>query len=300
MKGKMFMKIMFLNGGLANQMFQYIFYRYGQLMNPGEEWYLDDSFFFVNDVHNGYELNRVFGLHPSLLSEYFDDDVWEYMIGLKKEGKSIPQILLENDVNIRMISEYDNWKKWNPFEGRIDELGSEFEDWMTGMKGDIYYNGYAININYFKKIESVIRSEFTFPEIEDEQNLGYLREIEESNSCAMHVRRGDFVNLNVAAPDDFYDQMVDEMLSREPDGTFFIFSDDISYCLEHRKEMGLNKPDRVIFVKGNEGEYAFRDMQLMSKCRNIMVGNSSFSFMASILNKNPKTTLTFRKDRFGV
>ena len=294
------MKIMFLNGGLANQMFQYIFYRYGQLMNPKEDWYLDDSFFFVNNVHNGYELNRVFGLRPNLLSEYFDKDVWEYMIGLKKEGKSIPQILLENDVNIRMISEYDNWKKWNPFEGRLDQLNSEFEDWMVSIEGEIYYNGYAINSHYFKKIRPVILSEFVFPEITGGKNQEYLKEIENTNSCALHVRRGDFVSLNVAAPDNFYNEMVDAMLERERDGIFFVFSDDIPYCKEHKKEMGLEKPDKVVFVEGNSGENAFRDMQLMSRCRNIMVGNSSFSFIASLLNMNPKTTLTFRKDRYGV
>ena len=41
------MKIVFLNGGFANQIFQYIFYRYAQIKAPGEEWYLDDSFLFI-------------------------------------------------------------------------------------------------------------------------------------------------------------------------------------------------------------------------------------------------------------
>ena len=294
------MKIMFLNGGLANQMFQYTFYRYGQLMNPSEDWYLDDSFFFVNDVHNGYELNRVFGLKPRLLSEYFDKDVWEYMIELKKQGSSIPQILLDNGIELRMVSEYNNWKEWNPFNGRLDQLDNVFEEWMTGLDGEVYYNGYGICGDYFKKIEKIIRPEFTFPKISDERNAEYLKEIESTNSCALHVRRGDFVSLNVAAPDDFYDQMVDEMLLKEPDGTFFVFSDDIPYCEEHKKEMGLEKPEKVVFVKGNSGEDSFRDLQLMSKCRNIMVGNSSFSFMASLLMEKVGIILTFRKDRYGV
>ncbi len=293
------MKIMFLNGGLANQMFQYTFYRFGQLNNPGEDWFMDDSVFFVDDIHNGYELEKVFGLHPNLLSEYFDEDVWEYMIELKKQGKSIPQTLLENEIDLRMIAEYENWKEWNPFEGRLDQLDQSFEEWMTGMDGDIYFNGYAINSTYFKRIESVIRSEFVFPEITEDHNLRYLEEIEKTNSCALHVRRGDFVELNVAAPNEVFEQLIDEMLSKEPDGTFFVFSDDIPYCKENRKEMGLEKPGRVVFVEGNNGENSYRDMQLMSKCRNIMVGNSSFSFMASLLNEHPKTTLTFRKDRYG-
>ena len=62
------MKIQFLNGGLANQVFQYIFVRYAELSHPGcAPWFIDDSFFFVNNVHNGYELERVFNINANLL-----------------------------------------------------------------------------------------------------------------------------------------------------------------------------------------------------------------------------------------
>ncbi len=55
------MRIQYLNGGLANQTFQYIFYRYAQLRAPEYgPWYLDDSFFWVKKQHNGYELEKVY------------------------------------------------------------------------------------------------------------------------------------------------------------------------------------------------------------------------------------------------
>lgn len=90
------MKMQFLNGGLANQAFQYIFTRYYELSHPGQAIYMDDSYFALHTVHNGYELEKVFGLRPHMLSECFDKDVWDYMLERKKEGKSIPQTLLEN------------------------------------------------------------------------------------------------------------------------------------------------------------------------------------------------------------
>ena len=37
------MKIQFLNGGLANQVFQYIFARYYALSHPGDKMYLDEE-----------------------------------------------------------------------------------------------------------------------------------------------------------------------------------------------------------------------------------------------------------------
>ncbi len=86
----MALKIQYLNGGLANQVFQYIFYRYAQSVRPEEQWFLDDSFFFVQKAHNGYELGKVFGLTPNLLSQSLDADVWKELIENKKRGVSIP------------------------------------------------------------------------------------------------------------------------------------------------------------------------------------------------------------------
>ena len=78
------MKVQFLNGGLANQAFQYIFAKYYELAFPGEVMYMDDSYFAINTVHNGYELEKVFGVKPHFLSECFDRDIWEYIKNLEK------------------------------------------------------------------------------------------------------------------------------------------------------------------------------------------------------------------------
>lgn len=41
--------------GVANQAFQYIFARYYELSHPGEIMFMDDSYFALNTVHNGYD-----------------------------------------------------------------------------------------------------------------------------------------------------------------------------------------------------------------------------------------------------
>ena len=58
--------------------------------------------------------------------------------------------------------------------------------------------------------------------------------------------------------------------------------------------MGLDKPGKVIPVKGNSGNNAFRDMQLMSLCRHLIAGNSSFPYMASLLNPAPGEIILHR------
>lgn len=87
------MKIQFLNGGLANQAFQYVFARYYALSHPGDKMYLDDTYFLLNTVHNGYELEKVFGLKPPMLSECFDGRVWNFILEEKKKGKAFPRSL---------------------------------------------------------------------------------------------------------------------------------------------------------------------------------------------------------------
>ena len=111
------MKIQFLNGGLANQVFQYIFVRFAELYRPTEQWYFDDSFFWVNHVHNGYELENVFGIKANLLSQYFDEDVWKEIIDRKRNGVSLPQTFLDMGISISMLAETLNYSKLNPFSG---------------------------------------------------------------------------------------------------------------------------------------------------------------------------------------
>lgn len=283
------MKIQFLNGGLANQVFQYIFTRFAELSNPENgPWLLDDSFFFVHDVHNGYELEKVFGLHPLLLSEYFEPDVWEYMIAQKKESnKSIPQILSENGMEMIMIAELPNHTQWNPFSGKIERIRpNEFVPELTGLPGDIYYHGYWINKMWFDSYRDVFLKELAFPPITDERNAEYARKILAPSSVSLHIRRGDFVNIGWALESTEINSLVEAMSLKVPDMKLFVFSDDIGWCKDNRANLGLDRARETIYVEGNTGDDSYKDMQLMSMCRNMIIGPSSFNYLAALLNRN--------------
>ncbi len=293
------MKIVFLNGGLANQVFQYIFYRYAQINAPEEEWLMDDSFFFVHNVHNGYELEKVFGLHPNLLSRKFDPDVWDYMIQLKKEeNKSIPQILLDNGTDINMVVEGDTMEKWNPFDGEKASIDvGFFNPLIPYVTGNTYYHGYWINSEWLKAVEKEVRPELTFPEINESHNMEYLKKIQSSPSCSIHIRRGDYATLGFSLPDKTYREGLIKLMDSAGSFNLFVFSDEIDYCRTHMHEMGLDLAKETIFVEGNKGEKAFRDMQLMSSCRYMVNGNSSFCYLAALLNENLEMFITTSENR---
>lgn len=280
------LKIQFLNGGLANQAFQYIFARYFELSHPGEIMYMDDSYFALNTVHNGYELEKVFGIKPHMLSEAFDADVWEYMLEQKKQGKSIPQIFKENGIGIDMIAEFQNYQQFNPFDGKVyfvdaGKYGPNIQDFDA----NIYYHGYWLNKGWFKKYESHFLKEFRFPPITDEYNESLMSRIQNETSTALHIRRGDFVDIKIAYDAEKNREMTQAYLERYGgETTLFVFSDDIAWCRENSDEMLLNKFKDCVFVEGNIGGKNYIDLQLMSNCKYMIIGNSSFSFLAFLLN----------------
>jgi len=286
------MKIQYLNGGLANQVFQYIFVRYAQLTFPQQDsWYFDDSFFFTHQVHNGYELEKVFGLKPPLLSQYFDPDIWNQLIQNKENGCSIPQSFKNLGFDIIMITEFENFRDHNPFDGQIYRVpGNTFHPEIlqagNGLTDDafIYYHGYWLHPDWFRSYQPILKKELTFPPITDGQNRIYANQILNSKSVAIHIRRGDYVKLGWASTPDYYLEKIKEILWQHPDAAFFVFSDDIPWCRQNCDSLGLSLPANVIYVEGNNSGNNYIDLQLMSMCQIMIINRSAFGYLAMLLN----------------
>lgn len=288
------MKIQFLNGGLANQAFQYIFAKYYELSHPGEIMYMDDSYFALNTVHNGYELEKVFGIRPHMLSECFDKDVWEFILAEKKNGKSVPQILCENGIEMYMISEVgEGHNQFNPFSGKVFAIPcNEYFPEILDNPGDVYYHGYWINKNWFAKYQEVFLQEFSFPEIEDSANKAYMDRIMNSQSVSIHIRRGDYVTLGWAYDTDYYNRLVSTFVSQYgKQWEAFVFSDDIQWCRENQDALGLNELKNAVFIEGNIQGKNYIDLQLMSRCKGMIMSNSAFCYLAALLNTEKQVCL---------
>lgn len=282
------MKIQYLNGGLANQVFQYIFVRFAELSDPhSPKWLIDDSFFYLHNVHNGYELEKVFNIEANLLSKNFDADVWLELIKNKTEGISIPQSLKNLGFHIEMISESANYKEHNPFNGKVYQIPSnEFHPEITKFPCDVtYYHGYWINNNWFNTYKQILKDELKFPVIVDSKNLSYAQQITSSNSIGIHIRRGDYVTIGWSLQNDYYLQSMISLIRYHPDGAFFVFSDDIEWCKNNAVSLGFNLTNNITFIDGNSNGDSFRDLQLMSMCHGLLMSNSAFCFLAALLDE---------------
>jgi len=274
-------QIIFMNGGLGNQIFQYIFMRWLEI-RLGTECIIDDSEFFGENVpHNGYQLENLFGIKKRRLSEYFGDEAWQIMLSQKKE-KNIAQQLLDLGMPISMIFEAGTLN----FSGNVVQVTTKN---VVSLKfaGQWYFYGYWLEKTFFEAISELIRQEIVFPKIEDSKNKAYQDQIVNTESVGIHIRRGDMVAMGWSMDASYFRDTIQYFMGNTVNAQYFVFSDDLPWCKEHRSELGLDYvADCLTFVEGNDGEFSYRDLQLMAMCKHLIGSHSSFSLLAAVLNTN--------------
>jgi hypothetical protein len=82
---------------------------------------------------------------------------------------------------------------------------------------------------------------------------------------------------------EYYSSGIQYVLSRVPNATFYVFSDDIEWA---RANMQIPAP--TIFIDHNKGKNSWEDMRLMSLCKHHIIANSSFSWWGAWLNPSPE------------
>ena len=286
------LRIVMMNGGLGNQLYQYTFLRFLEV-HTGQKCMVDDSAFWGDHVeHNGLELEKIFHIKLNKLSDFFTPDVWEEMIRQKEAGISIPQQLLDYGLNITMIAESNTYR----FDGNVicvapNRITDEILSVFVNARGNIYYFGYYVNTVYVNKMIGILRKELVFPPIQetmekDTINKRYEELIRMTDSVAVHIRKGDFVKCGRSLPANKYAKGIRLLEEKGKEHTYFIFSDDIEWCKEHKKELGLlDIRGDYFFVEENTGNGKnYIDMQLMSYCKDMIVSNSRFGCWAYYLN----------------
>ncbi len=112
--------------------------------------------------------------------------------------------------------------------------------------------------------------------------------MKQGNSVALHVRRGDHMYDNGDLFQRGYYQKSVGYIKEHTDTkqTFYLFSDDLEWCLENLETLGLEESDQIVPVNWNHGESSFRDMQLMTYCQHHIIPISSFSWWGYYLSDN--------------
>lgn len=236
-------------GGLGNQMFEYAFLL--ALRNQGHDVVLDTSYYGFLHMHNGYELDRVFGINEEIVN---------------KQGLHI--------LFLRFLNKFAS-----PSYYLIDSL--EYNAHYLNSPSR-FLKGYWQDERYFKDIDATIREAFQFKDV-DRVNLDFAKEMQDCNSVSVHIRRGDYSYYGMTLiGEDYYKRALGYIGDRIDSPVFYFFSDD-EYVAKRIAEK-LNVVCR--FVTHNRDVDSYKDMYLMSHCRHNIVANSSFSWWGAWLNRN--------------
>lgn len=153
-------------------------------------------------------------------------------------------------------------------------------------------NQNPINANNFIGFEDFIRNQTTFKYPLSHKNKQIARHMQNENSVAVHIRRGDFKTTGIdMLKMSYYDKAIQYMKSHLSNPHFYIFSDDIKWCKENFK---LSTPHT--FVDWNTKDY--EDLHLMTQSKHNIIANSSFSWWGAFLNKNPNKIVIVPKNGF--
>lgn len=257
-----------LIGGLGNQMFQYALAVIVAKKN-NSKLLLDRTFFESTEESLGHT-PRNFEL------DVFKSDSLEASLDQILAFKKLSNI---NRVKKKLKLNYP--KIYN-------EMSFSFNPKVLKLKAPLYLSGYFQSFKYFLGYETIIQKIFEFPLKElDDHNKEILEIIKKSNSISVHIRRGDYVtNKNTQkfhgnCSLDYYRHSI-EYFSANKDATFIFFSDDMDWVKQNFKSLSFPK----IFVDKNLGENSWKDMLLMSSCKNNIIANSSFSWWGAWLNLN--------------
>jgi len=268
------MIIINLTGGLGNQMFQYAFGRYLSFKHKS-----DLKYHYTNALFNtqrSFAL-EVFNIHAT---EATSEDLRKLGVVQNRYVNRVLYLLDERykiQLNKNIITQHPPYV---------------FDESLRNTQDNKYVQGFFTDERYFKGVEDMLRKEFTPKDPLDKKNEKITDEIKQVNSVSIHVRRGDYITNKANAKSlgflglEYYKNAINKINNSVQNPYFYVFSDDIDWCKSNLATLASN----IIFINHNTGKNSYKDLFLMSTCKQNIIANSTFSWWGSWLNTNSKNT----------
>jgi hypothetical protein len=237
-----------LKGGLGNQLFQYTFGR----------WL--ESKFKARVFYDGRGLSNA---KSPRAFELVNFHLWE---------EQAERFLLENQsqFGLRMLA------------GLYKKTGRQFYEQSSKLQNHNYisfgnYYGFWQQASMVQEILLTQRDSFNLNPCLLKEDYNFL---ENETSVAIHIRGSDYLHhptlINLSAT--YYQKAIETMISRLNNPKFYIFTDDV----EHASKLLPGVQNQYIETGNN-----LLDFATLSRCKNQIIANSTFSWWAAILNNNP-------------
>lgn len=324
------MKVVHIESGLGNQMLSYSELLLLKKLNGDDDYFIETIIYDIPECNEkikqwyGYELERIFHVGTPNIRTLFSSEEWNNIIAEIQDTQfwknwnypvAFTKILNRHGLNlINYRGEIDLTKKKSFLSALSDnrmgyflkriirplyeqsyirKMSNKSQMFLT-TKDDVFtgqWLGLMKMDSGIEFIEDEIRNTFCFPELCDDANLKLKQIICESNSVAIHARRGDALGTNGYCYKYGYFKRAVKFIKNHVQNPVFVFFTDpgsIQWCKDNQKTFGLDFcKDQVIFVDWNSGEDSYKDMQQMSYCKHNIITFSSFGWWGAWLNNNP-------------
>lgn len=257
-----------LTGALGNQLFTYAFYR--SLTDKGIDVAIDTSWFeqYMKKGIDHYRLNK-------------------FNTKININSKSLPSFVYDVRNPIHKVI----WKfKIGIFGLLFEKENGVFDEKIYNLENHILVGTWQTE-KYFRNVENKLRDELKYIGEWDNKNIRLKEKIMEcSNAVSVHVRRGDYIKYSKlfggVCTDEYYRKAIHYIKNRLNNPTFFCFSDDIEWCMNH-----FRNEDHMYFVEGNTGNQSHMDLVLMSYCKHHIIANSSYSWWGAWIGTFPDSVI---------
>lgn len=236
------MKVVHIESGLGNQMLSYCEYLAMKQVNPDEPCYIEKIVYDIPEADdfirqwNGYELDRIFGIHApdvmdilspaqretvmaSVRASRFWLHEWNWPVYFTKafaeaglplqnargdfeenalEWSACKQGTPPLSYRIKQTGLYANIRRL--YKQYLSKLAPSDMDNLFYTSPDDQLIGQRLSFKFLgsgiERIDREIREAFRFPPIEDAQNRAFAEEIAGCEAVAIHVRRGDMLPVS--------------------------------------------------------------------------------------------------------
>lgn len=159
--------------------------------------------------------------------------------------------------------------------------------------GNVNIHGHLLSTNYFKNHREYLLNHFRLTDKYENYIQKKYAQILSIKTCSIHVRRGNYLQpeqleCHGLMTMDYFNAAVLK-LNENPPELFIICSDDIPWCKENFKAYN------ALYI---ENEKDIIDLFIMSKCKDNIISNSTFSWWSAWLNQNPDKRVIAPKQWF--
>lgn len=296
-----FTKVIILSfeGGLGNQLFQYAFGRYL------EDTFCEDVFYDISNYFYDKREIRDFEIEQfNIKSSWKRGEIYKSRI--RRHGLRYLIYLFITAIYLKIDKIFNNNETENRRKiGQIYEYCINFfgfyrihynkkYTYLKSCFSKKYVRGQWMRKDIVQLMESSLRNELRVISVPNDEEQKYLNSIVDSMSVAVHIRRGDYVQLGMVTCNiNYYFKCMAIMAQKVDNPVFYVFSDDIEWVKKEFETNNDYKKYTIIFVNAHTPTV---DLRLMYNCKHFIMSNSTFSWWGAWLGTYPeKIVLTPKK-----